>query len=53
MVHHCLELDRPATADGTIWLPPRWWGEPLLVTEPDALGGRVNGVRRRWDTLTP
>ena len=29
------------------------WGEPLLVTEPDARGGRINGVRRRWDTLTP
>ena len=29
------------------------WGEPLLVTDPDARGGRVNGVRRRWETLTP
>ena len=52
-VHHYLELDRPATADGTSWLPPRRQGEPLLVTGPDERGGHVNGVRRRWETLTP
>ena len=52
-VHHYLELDRAATAEGSIWRPPRPWGEPLLVTEPDARGGRVNGVRGRWETLTP
>ncbi|MGD9960480.1 tyrosine-type recombinase/integrase [Nocardioides sp.] len=52
-VHHYLELDRPATADGSAWVPPARWGEPLLVSEPDARGGRVNGVRRRWDALTP
>jgi hypothetical protein len=52
-VHHYLELDRAATADGSAWRPPRRWGEPLLVTSPDAQGGRVNGVRQRWETLTP
>ena len=52
-VHHYLEVDRPATTSGTAWRPPRIWGEPLLVTDPDARGGRVNGVRRRWETLTP
>jgi integrase len=52
-VHQYLELERPATVDGTLWSPPRRWGEPLLVTEPDARGGRINGVRCRWDTLTP
>ena len=52
-VHHYLELDRPATTDGTGWAPPRRWGEPLLVTDPDERGGRLNGVRRRWETLTP
>ncbi len=52
-VHHYLELDRPATADGTAWLPPRRRGEPLLVSDPDERGGRVNGVRRRWEMLTP
>ncbi len=52
-VHRYLELDRAATADGSPWRPPPQWGEPLLVTEPDERGGRVNGVRRRWETLTP
>jgi len=52
-VHQYLELERAATADGTGWRPPERWGEPLLVTEPDARGGRINGTRRRWDTLTP
>ena len=52
-VHHYLELDRPATADGTAWLPPQRWGEPLLVSDPDERGGRINGIRCRWETLTP
>lgn len=52
-VHHYLELDRPATVDGTSWRPSRRSGEPLLVTGPDGRGGRINGVRRRWETLTP
>ena len=52
-VHSYLDLDRPATVDGAGWRPPPRWGEPLLVTEPDERGGRVNGVRRRWETLTP
>lgn len=52
-VHHYVELDRAATEDGSSWRPPERWGEPLLVAEPDARGGRLNGVRRRWETLTP
>jgi integrase len=52
-VHQYLQLDRAATADGSPWRPPGRWGEALLVTEPDARGGRINGVRRRWDGLTP
>ena len=51
-VRQYLELDRSATVDGTAWSPPRRWGEPLLVTDPDELGGRVNGVRCRWESLT-
>jgi len=51
--HHYLELDRAATVDGAAWRPPARWGEPLLVREPDARGGRVNGVRRPWEALTP
>ena len=52
-VHHYLGLDRAAAADGSAWRPPPRWGEPLLVTAPDARGGRINGVRRPWDSLTP
>lgn len=52
-VHHYLDLDRAVTADGSLWRTPRQWGEPLSVTEPDERGGLVNGVRRRWESLTP
>ncbi|MEU0214902.1 site-specific integrase [Streptomyces sp. NPDC006265] len=52
-VHDYLELDRAATAEGTRWRPPRRWGEPLMVSEPDARGGLINGVRRPWASLTP
>ncbi len=52
-MHDYLQLDRAAAAAGSGWRPPRRWGEPLLVTEPDARGGRVNGIRRPWATLTP
>ena len=52
-VHDYLELDRAATAEGSWWRPPPRWGEPLHVTEPGPRGGRVNGARRAWDSLTP
>ena len=40
--------------DGSNWRPPRRWREPLPVTEPDARGGgRINGVRRSCESLTP
>jgi integrase len=52
-LHDYLELDRAATAEGSPWRPPRRWGEPLMVIDPDHRGGRVNGVRRSWDSLTP
>ncbi|HKH50574.1 MAG TPA: hypothetical protein VKA77_02030 [Mycobacterium sp.] len=40
-----LQLDRAAATRGSGWRPPRRWGEPLMVTDPDARGGRINGVR--------
>ena len=46
-------LDRDATVTGSSWRPPARWGAPLLVTDPDTRGGRVNGVRVAWDALTP
>ena len=52
-LHDYQQLDRAAATDGSNWRPPRRWGEPLLVTEPDARGGRINGVRRSWESLTP
>ncbi len=52
-VHQYLELDRAVTVAGSRWRPPAAWGAPLLVTDPDARGGRVNGVRRAWEALTP
>ena len=52
-VHQYAGLDRAAATDGSSWRPPREWGEPLMVTEPGARGGRVNGRRVRWDQLVP
>lgn len=52
-VHDYLQLDRAAATDGSNWRPPRRWGEPLLVTDPDSRGARIVGVRRAWETLTP
>lgn len=52
-VRQYLELDRAVTADGSAWRPPRRWGEPLMVSEPDACGGRINGIRKSWHSLAP
>ena len=52
-VDQYLQLDREAATAGPAWMPPAAWGEPLRVSEPDERGGRINGVRRRWDVLTP
>ncbi|PAZ16025.1 integrase [Streptomyces sp. SA15] len=52
-VHGHVRLDRQMTGVGSTWTPPRSWGEPLYVTEPDVRGGRVNGTRVLWGALTP
>jgi integrase len=52
-VHQYAGLDRAAATGGSPWTPPQEWGEPLVVSEPDARGGRVNGQRVRWDHLGP
>lgn len=52
-VHSYVGLDRAASAAGSSWRPPRRWGEPLVVTDPGPLGGRVNGRRVRWEGLRP
>lgn len=46
--HRYADLERAADVAGSAWQP----AEPLLVTARDARGGRVNGVRTRWDALT-
>jgi hypothetical protein len=48
-VHDYIGWERAATVDGSRWRPE----EPLIVEAPDYEGARVNGVRRRWHTLTP
>lgn len=52
-LHSYLELERALAVSGSKWMPPRRWGEPLIVTEFDALGGRVNGARTTWAALKP
>ena len=51
-VHGYIGLDRAASTAGSSWLPPARWGEPLRVTEPGPEGGRVNGRKVRWASLT-
>jgi site-specific recombinase XerD len=52
-VHRYLELERPLAVEGARWRPSARWGEPLLVTDVDQRGGRINGRRVAWDTLRP
>jgi integrase len=51
-VHSYIGLDRAASTAGSSWRPPARWGEPLWVTEPGPEGGRVNGRKVRWASLT-
>lgn len=53
VVHHYLELERAAAVAGSVWRPPQRWGPPLVVVDPDATGGRINGFRHQWGSLTP
>ncbi|MDH6108176.1 integrase [Kitasatospora sp. MAP12-15] len=52
-LHNYLAFERASAVRGSSWMPPSRWGEPLMVTEADALGGRVNGSRLRWEDLGP
>lgn len=52
-VRHYLDLERAAALSGSAWRPPPRWGPPLAVSDPDATGGKINGVRCRWGSLTP
>lgn len=48
-VHRYLDLARPLAVKGSAWRPQR----PLIVTEIDPVGGRVEGKRVRWSSLRP
>ncbi|MEU1513200.1 site-specific integrase [Streptomyces sp. NPDC005811] len=52
-LHSYIELERAPAADGSTCRPPASRGEPLIVTETDEHGGRVDGVRVAWDSLGP
>ena len=48
-VHDYVALERAATVRDSRWLPR----DPLHITDPGYEGARVDGVRRRWASLTP
>ncbi|MEV6123781.1 site-specific integrase [Streptomyces sp. NPDC052077] len=52
-LHNYLAFERATAVAGSTWMPPARWGEPLIVTEADGRGGRVNGVRMQWEDLGP
>ncbi|MEU1172102.1 site-specific integrase [Streptomyces microflavus] len=52
-LHSYIDLERALAADGSTWRPPASWGEPLMVTEADEHGGRIDGVRVTWESLGP
>lgn len=48
-VHDYIALERAATVHGSRWLPR----DPLHLTHPTYEGAEINGVRRRWASLSP
>ncbi|MCR3736539.1 MULTISPECIES: site-specific integrase [Prauserella salsuginis group] len=48
-VHTYMRLERAVSAASASWRPE----DPLVVTEPDLFGARVNGRRTAWSALTP
>ena len=48
-VHGYVELERAVSVQGSRWQP----AEALHVEAPTHDGARINGVSRRWHTLTP
>src|SRR5260370_22285939 len=51
-VHGYIALDRAAGVACPGWSPPVRSGEPLLVTDPGPDGGRVNGSKVKWASLS-
>nr|WP_248296185.1 hypothetical protein [Streptomyces sp. S1D4-11] len=52
-VHSYVSLERMLACEGSVWRPPKRWSAPLMVSEMDSRGGRVNGRRVQWHTLRP
>ncbi|GGV54702.1 site-specific integrase [Streptomyces spectabilis] len=52
-LHHYCDVDRVLATEGAAWRPPSRWGSPLLVSETDQFGGRINGRRICWEGLRP
>ncbi|WP_438293138.1 site-specific integrase [Streptomyces sp. HUAS TT7] len=52
-LHGYVDLEREMSVYGSSWRPPARWGDPLMVTEFDARGGRINGRRVPWELMTP
>lgn len=48
-VHDYIGLERAAAVAGSSWRPR----DPLRVTDPTYEGARIDGVRRRWGSLSP
>ena len=48
-VHDYIAWDRAVTVDGSRWMPP----DPLSIEAVTVDGARIDGVVRRWHTLTP
>lgn len=48
-VHSYVELERAVSVEGSRWQP----AEAVHVEAPTYDGARINGVSRRWHTLTP
>ncbi|MFD0203374.1 MULTISPECIES: tyrosine-type recombinase/integrase [Saccharothrix] len=46
-VHRYIALDRRLATDGSAWRP----ADPLVVTDPDWRGARINGTRVAWAML--
>jgi integrase len=52
-VHGYLEMERSLDVGASRWRPPARWGPPLVATDADHRGGRVNGWRVSWAKLRP
>lgn len=48
-VHDYINWDRAASVSASRWMPR----SPLIIENPTYGGAQINGIQRRWHTLTP